>query len=182
MSWALITYTFSPSTTIKSSDMNTNFSNVVAGLNTAAPSGIIVMWSGSVGTIPTGWYLCDGNNGTPNLVGKFVQGAGSGYAVGAVGGSASISLSIANMPSHDHGSSTSGRSAGHTHQLLQENGNTGTLSGGALGSYTGYPQSGTGTPTGGESADHVHYISAQGSGTAFENRPPFYTLAFIMKS
>jgi len=50
------------------------------------PSGGIIIWSGSAGSIPSGWYLCDGNNGTPNLVDRFVVGAGSTYAVGATGG------------------------------------------------------------------------------------------------
>jgi len=40
------------------------------------PSGGIILWSGSVGSIPAGWYLCDGNNGTPDLRDKFVRGAG----------------------------------------------------------------------------------------------------------
>lgn len=41
------------------------------------PSGVITLWSGSIATIPSGWVICDGNNGTPNLQGLFVVGAGS---------------------------------------------------------------------------------------------------------
>jgi len=187
MSWASITYTFSPSTTIKSSDVNTNFSNVVAGLNTAAPSGIIVMWSGAIGAIPAGWYLCDGTNGTPDLRGRFIVAAGQGAGltnrvVGATGGEESHVLSIGELPSHDHGGNTGGQSNDHTHQVLQSNGGTNSLNGGAIGSYTGYMQSGTGAPTGGASAGHTHGISAQGSGTAHNTMPPFYALALIMKS
>ena len=48
-------------------------------------SGIIVQWSGSVGTIPTDWALCDGNNGTPDLRNKFVLGTDT---PGGSGGSA----------------------------------------------------------------------------------------------
>ena len=51
-----------------------------------AVSGQISIWSGSVVSIPTGWVLCDGNNGTPDLRDKFVVGAGSSYAVGGTGG------------------------------------------------------------------------------------------------
>lgn len=37
--------------------------------------GMIMLWYGSVATIPSGWVLCDGNNGTPNLRGRYVKGA-----------------------------------------------------------------------------------------------------------
>ena len=50
------------------------------------PSGSIIMWSGSIGSIPAGYYLCDGNNGTPDLRDRFVVGAGNTYAVGNTGG------------------------------------------------------------------------------------------------
>jgi microcystin-dependent protein len=50
-------------------------------------TGMIILWSGSIATIPNGWSLCDGNNGTPNLQNKFVIAAGDTYAVDATGGS-----------------------------------------------------------------------------------------------
>ena len=50
------------------------------------------MWSGATNNIPSGWALCDGNNGTPNLQDKFIVGAGSSYAVDATGGSADATL------------------------------------------------------------------------------------------
>lgn len=52
------------------------------------PIGGIILWSGSTGSIPNGWRLCNGSNGTPNLQDRFVVGAGSGYAVNATGGRA----------------------------------------------------------------------------------------------
>lgn len=102
MGWASKTYTFSPSTTAKSSELNANFDDMVDGLNTAMPSGGIIIWSGSIASIPSGWYLCDGNNGTPDLRDRFVVGAGSTYAVNAVGGEATHTLTIAEMPAHHH--------------------------------------------------------------------------------
>ena len=66
-------------------------------------TGSILIWSGAIVDIPAGWYLCDGNNGTPDLRDKFVIGAGSTYAVGANGG--------ANSHTHDF------TSAGHVHPL-----------------------------------------------------------------
>lgn len=50
------------------------------------PSGLIMMWSGTLGTIPDGFVLCDGSNGTPDLQDKFIIGAGSTYNVGDTGG------------------------------------------------------------------------------------------------
>lgn len=55
----------------------------------SVPSGVILMWSGSLATIPAGFVLCDGQNGTPNLSGKFVRGAGT---PGATGGSSTASF------------------------------------------------------------------------------------------
>ena len=74
------------------------------------PSGVISMWSGSAAAIPSGWNLCDGTNGTPNLIGKFIKSAST---AGGTGGSNTHShthtlsagahtLSTAEMPSHNH--------------------------------------------------------------------------------
>jgi len=71
------------------------------------PQGGIILWSGSVASIPSDWALCDGTNGTPNLVDKFVRGAGSSSpAVGASGGSNS---------GHTHAGGTTGSGGSHTH-------------------------------------------------------------------
>lgn len=63
------------------------------------PIGTIVMWNGS--TIPTGWAICDGSQGTPDLTGKFIR-AASGGKVGEEGGKDSITLDNSNIPLHDH--------------------------------------------------------------------------------
>ena len=60
-------------------------------IDTKFPTGIIVMWSGSIVSIPAGWYLCNGANGTPDLRDKFVVGAGSTYNPAATGGSLTTS-------------------------------------------------------------------------------------------
>ena len=52
------------------------------------PRGAILIWSGSVSSIPAGWALCNGQNGTPDLRDRFIVGAGGSYAIGAKGGSA----------------------------------------------------------------------------------------------
>lgn len=53
---------------------------------TQLPRGIITMWSGATNAVPSGWALCDGNNGTPNLKDRFIVGAGQSYDVGNTGG------------------------------------------------------------------------------------------------
>lgn len=79
--------------------------------------GMIVMWSGTVVNIPAGWKLCNGqgtiSNGTPvpNLMDRFIVGAGNTYPVTTTGGSNSstpvvtvtpTSLTVAQLPPHDH--------------------------------------------------------------------------------
>ena len=50
--------------------------------------GMIMLWSGSTSSVPSGWALCNGSSGTPDLRNRFVVGAGASYAVNATGGSA----------------------------------------------------------------------------------------------
>lgn len=179
-----------------------------AQLNAAVPAGFIGMWSGSIATIPSGWGLCDGSSGRPDLRDRFIVGAGSGYSPGATGGAASIALAVENLPSHSHTFSgvTSGFSndhvhgfttnaAGahqHTYTALARDNNVFDVEDGSdfrlreegratseNGSHTH-----TGT-TGGASSNHTHTFSGAtssiGSGSAIENRPPYYALAFIIK-
>ena len=58
------------------------------------PGGFIGMWSGSAETIPTGWALCDGTNGTPDLTDRFILGAGKRDTPGATGGTATATPSV----------------------------------------------------------------------------------------
>lgn len=66
------------------------------------PSGCILIWSGAADAIPTGWQLCDGSNGTPDLRGRFVLGAGTTHTVGSTGGSEEVTLTTEQMPEHTH--------------------------------------------------------------------------------
>lgn len=190
-------------TTIKNTFPNINaavtatpsqLNNVAAAYDYRVPAGGIIMWSGASNAIPTGWFLCDGANGTPDLRNRFVVGAGSSYAVGATGGTKD-----AVVVSHTHSATGSAGSSGtgisingvgdHTHTY---NTKSGTL-----------PQSGSATQvwvgdatatTGGAGA-HTHSINDPGhshsvsvsvastgeSGTD-KNLPPYFALCFIMKA
>lgn len=74
------------------------------------PIGGIILWSGSVASIPSGWALCDGSSGTPDLRGRFVVGAGGAHSPDDTGGADSVDIS------HTHGDgSYATDSDAHTH-------------------------------------------------------------------
>jgi microcystin-dependent protein len=169
-------------------------SNGTTWASTAPPTsfvaGMIMLWSGSIASIPSGWALCNGSNGTPDLRNRFVVGAGNTYAVNATGGSAD-----AIVVSHTHTASASTVSD-HQHALFA-NADTGTSALTAL-NQANYRQQGgdnfleyfirgssTAATLGLSSAagSHTHTITVdtQGSSGTNANLPPYYALAYIMK-
>lgn len=78
------------------------------------PHGTIIMWSGTLASIPDGWVLCDGTQGTPDLRHRFVMATTSDLEVGNTGGSDSVTLATSNLPSHSHTGTTT-NSPTHTH-------------------------------------------------------------------
>jgi hypothetical protein len=146
---------------------------VAAAISVGIPSGGIIIWSGSAAAIPSGWYLCNGSNGTPDLRNRFVVGAGSTYAVGATGGSAN-----AIVVSHTHSVSDSG----HSHDLQKlGSAQAGTDNGGApISAATGYSTSRNLSPT--ESANTGISISSTGDSGTNANLPPYYALCYIQKA
>ena len=75
----------SASVTIQTYDNLYGIPSSVAAAS-AVPSGGIIAWSGSIGSIPTGYVICNGSNGTPDLRDRFIVGAGNTYSVGNTGG------------------------------------------------------------------------------------------------
>jgi len=146
------------------------------------------MWSGAIAAIPTGWVLCDGNNSTPDLRDRFIVGAGSTYAVDATGGSSTVTLTEANLPSHTHGAGTlATASAGsHTHTTSATFRESAGIGDTAYQNKTVYSEGLSSEITINSAGAHTHTISGStgstGSGTAHENRPPYYALAYIMKT
>lgn len=150
-------------------------------LAASAPSGAIAIWSGSTASIPSGWVLCDGNNGTPDLRDRFVVMVGSTFAPrGAIGGyatrtpsvnSASIAstvLTVDQLPAHSHTIPTD----------YYNNATTGASSGdpGASGNPSDHSET-TGSTGGG--GGHSHGVSV--TPNEYDNRPAYYKLAYIMK-
>ena len=148
----------------------------VAAAVYSVPTGGIIMWSGSIASIPTGWLICDGTLGTPNLRDRFVIGAGSTYAVAASGGSAD-----AIVVSHTHTASTVDLSHTHTYQASNYASNG---QGGGADPGQRLSSAAAGTVSGGMSANatHTHTIASTGATGTNANLPPYYALAFIMKS
>ncbi|ARQ46665.1 hypothetical protein [Oxalobacter formigenes] len=136
------------------------------------PSGIISMWSGAANAIPSGWTLCNGENGTPDMRDKFIVGAGGSYAVGETGGAASSSingvtgattLTVDQMPSHNH---TVGQAYA---DAIGPNIATTDSSSSSYSPFASVKNTGGSLP-------HSHSISG-----SVPTLPPFYALAFIMK-
>lgn len=141
------------------------------------PSGMILLWSGSIGSIPAGYLLCDGTNGTPDLRNRFIVGSGSTYAVNATGGSAD-----AIVVSHTHTATSTVTDPGHTHTVVVGNQSTvnGSVSGGGSIAVPGNATLTTASNTTGITVATTN-ASAGTSGTG-ANLPPYYSLAYIMKS
>jgi len=119
------------------------------------PKGAIIIWSGSVNDIPTGWVLCDGKNGTPDLRDRFVLGAGNTYSVGTTGGEKTHTLTVDEMPSHSH-----------TTQWTNHDGGSG---------------SGLVDPVNPEKGSLYIPTSNVGGSKSHNNMPPYYSLCYIMK-
>jgi len=171
---------------LKDSSNNTigTYDNLYGSIQTvpatapALPSGAIILWSGSIGSIPAGYYLCNGANGTPDLRDRFVVGAGNNYAVAATGGSAD-----AIVVSHTHTASSTSvvTDPGHTHSIETSNDQVGSGKATVGGSSSEGGLSTNSSTTGISVATSTTITSAGNSGTN-ANLPPYYALCWIMKS
>lgn len=151
--------------------------------NLGIPSKLIVMWSGSYTNIPSGWYLCDGNNGTPDLKDRFVVGAGNTYTYGNTGGSNTFKatgtitvdahvLTESELPEHSHTYTEKARV--NYDWLFQD---------GFVEQYSQDINSNITTSSAGSGSGHTH---STGEGTKMDGNnvngmPFFYALAFIQK-
>ena len=175
--------TYSPSGIISSTNVQDAIEEVGPYV---VPAGGIILWSGSSSNIPSGWALCDGTNGTPNLVDKFVVGATGSYNVGGTGGSKD-----AIVPAHTHTSNYSDNTnylkyvemsdatgLGSTSITVPESGwspwiQTGRRDGGNR--WQRFQNSGTTLTT------RSLTTNSTGSSATDANLPPYYALCYIMK-
>lgn len=173
--------------------------NISAGAG-SIPAGVITMWFGNSASVPIGWAICDGTNGTPDLRDRFVLGAGATYSNGATGGASSYTTAASG--DHSHGGQvgdtalTVNQLPAHTHRYWAgaNSANIGSGSGktiewGLLGSYqtnVGFGNVNSGNQfieNTGNGETHSHSISASGTHTHTVSGvlPPFHALFYIMK-
>jgi len=158
----------------------------------AVPSGAIMLWSGATDAIPSGYVICDGNNSTPDLRDRFVVGAGSSYSVNATGGSATVTpsgtnsgtaLTEAQMPKHYHlmlgpNNVTSPQGSGSSSGVY--GGGTPDDNTQAYGTYSTGGSAASGSQSTGTSNGDTHTHTFTGNSQT--NLPPYYALAYIMKT
>ena len=141
-------------------------------------TGMIILWSGFVGSVPSGWQLCNGQNGAPDLRDSFIVGAGNSYSVGQTGGTAD-----AIVVAHTHTATVT--DPGHTHTWSTTwgsnfpNGQT-TASASTAASAGSNQDLFTGTNATNTTGISVANQSTGTSGTG-QNLPPYYALAYIYK-
>ena len=162
------------------------------------PSGIISMWYGDVGTIPTGWVLCDGTNGAPDLRDRFVVGAGGVYPVHGTGGrldsivvdhahTATSLFTGSTMGAHTHAITD----PSHQHEYYIAGDETPFSSGSVNGltnpgvTLTDTDRATTGITINAKSAGKpsgviATTVLATGESATGGNLPPYYALAYIM--
>jgi hypothetical protein len=136
-------------------------------------AGMIMMWTGV--TAPTGWAICDGTNGTPDLREKFIRGSSLLVPIGSTGGATSVTLTTGNLASHSH---TLTNGTANVAAVCN------TIAGGGGG--TGIVNNQISRPSGEavNSASATISGSTDTAGTAdpFNILPPFYALAYIIKT
>ena len=125
------------------------------------PFRTIISWTGTIASIPKGWIICDGSNGTPDLRSRFVRSVPDNTTnPGGVGGSDTHALTTAQMAVHSH----SVIDPTHRHAF----GDSGWVSGGA---NTATSSNTLVSPS----------VSNTGSGSAHENRPAYFQVLYIQK-
>ena len=153
------------------------------------PKGTILMFNGTSSEIPEGWAICDGSNGTPNLIEKFIK---AGTSSGVTGGNPNneVTLTVDNMPTHNHdllGSATTDTDGGHYHYTSANDGSSTSITQGEGTSAT-VAASGSTSILSDYEGSHWHYVdlssaytSSEGGSQPFNIEPEYYSLIFIMK-
>lgn len=143
----------------------------ISGVNKVPKSGMVGMWLGDIDEIPTGWFLCDGTEGTPDMQDNFLKIAVDETEIEDIGGSNTHTHTSSN--SHTHTASGS-----HTHTGSTDTFNPSLTSDGSGGGAT--------------VSSHSHSISSASSSTtsswndatveanSSSNQPAYRTVAYIM--
>lgn len=152
-------------------------------INNILPIGSIIMFNGAASNIPEGWHICDGTEGTPNLIGSFIKAAATS---GETGGKTQIQLTMDNIPNHTHSVLTStlttSSSGAHTHTY------TAPVKGSSNNASDKDIMETSSTQDTSSAGEHTHTVnvsqiqlSSVGSGTPLDWEPKYYSLIYIMK-
>ena len=155
-------------------------------MGSALPVGSIVVWYGTDANVPSGWAICNGGSGTPDLRNRFIVGAGSTYSVGNTGGVISVTpgagtvtiaghaLNVSEIPSHRHPYNDF---YGFTSTHYEHLGSTNVAKPNDFTYRNHSTELGT---TWGEAHGHSGSYATITSEN-IDNRPPYYALYYIQK-
>lgn len=144
----------------------------------AEEAGVIMLWGDALSNIPSGWLLCDGLNGTPNLLDSFSKSVPDGTTEpGTSGGSNSITLTSNESPSHSHSSSSTDTVGDHQHANEGDNTDDSGTNGRSMSNNNRTAD--TMAMNGGH--NHTLSVGSVGGDSSFDNRPSYQEVAFIMK-
>jgi microcystin-dependent protein len=157
---------------------------VASALSTRLPTGVITMWYGTIANIPAGWLLCDGTNGTPDLRNRFILGAVADSGLIAVSNITGVNTQTGGSKdaiavSHTHTATNTVTDPGHAHSYNTKS-STAVQSGSSTPCWFGDTGATTGVATTNISVTTT--VASAGSSGTNANLPPYYALAYIMKS
>lgn len=137
-------------------------------------AGTIHIWVDDISNLPPGWVLCDGNNGTSDLTGKFPKSVlDSSTNPGSTVGQNSKTISENQLPSHTHSGSTGNSTIDHNHSISTDEKSNQF-------DEVNYATSGN-DETSSSSHSHPLNIGSTGGSSDMENKPPYYEVAFVTK-
>lgn len=150
--------------------------NITSNGTEIVPIGFIIAFAGD--TPPPGWAICNGMNGTPNLINRCIVGSGHGPGlsnriVGNVPGVENHVLQPHELPSHNHGGKTT-VSGSHNHQHQRADGTShGTGRGHVVIGHRPWEST--------DVVSHNHSVTNAGSGMGHNNMQPYIALNYIMR-
>jgi len=171
-----------------------NDTHVVSNVGDLFPSGLIVMWHGLISAIPSGWVLCDGNNGTPDLRDKFVKGAPAGTGAGGTGGTSTLTHSGTDVSVSNHTVTQPSAHSSHTHtkgtlavashstSSNRQGTSTGTIVTTATHTVSGDTGNESSSLTHSGTAVSAHSVTVTQPSNHTNVLPPYYEVLFIMKT